>query len=561
MKQIIECVPNFSEGRDLSIIKKITDVIESVKGIKLLNVDPGYATNRTVVTFVGEPEQVVEAAFRAIRLASEIIDMRFHRGEHPRFGATDVCPLVPVSDITMEETVEYSRILARRVGDELNIPVYCYELAAFEEKRRSLANCRAGEYEGLAQKLKSTEWKPDFGPAIFNERTGAIAIGARNFLIAYNINLNTTSVRLANAIAFDVREAGRIKREGDPITGKVIKDESGEPVRIPGTLKKVRAIGWYIKEYGIAQISMNLTDITTTSVHQAFDEVCERGRERGIRVTGSELIGMIPLQAILDAGKYFLRKQHRSCGIPDREIIKIAVKSLGLDELAPFDPAKRIIEYLIEEDNNQLIKMSLSDFSYAAASDSPAPGGGSVAAYVGALGASLGTMVANLSSHKRGWDHRWEEFSDWAVKGKEFYEALLILVDKDTQAFNQIMEAFQLPRDTDEQTEVRKLAVQSATRRAIDVPFRVMQLAYESMEVMEAMVKTGNPNSVTDAGVGALCAAAAISGGCLNVLVNSSGIEDKDSIRQLLEEAKDLEKKAKEKCGEIQNIVRTKLNI
>jgi glutamate formiminotransferase/formiminotetrahydrofolate cyclodeaminase len=561
MKQIIECVPNFSEGRDLSIIKKITDVIESVKGIKLLNVDPGYATNRTVVTFVGEPEQVVEAAFRAIRLASEIIDMRFHRGEHPRFGATDVCPLVPVSDITMQETVEYSRLLARRVGDELNIPVYCYELAAYEEKRISLANCRAGEYEGLAQKLKSTEWQPDFGPAIFNERSGAIAIGARNFLIAYNINLNTTSVRLANAIAFDVREAGRIRREGDPITGKVIKDETGEPVRIPGTLKKVRAIGWYIKEYGIAQISMNLIDITTTSLHQAFDEVCERGRERGIRVTGSELIGMIPLQAMLDAGNYFLRKQHRSCGIPDLEIIRIAVKSLGLDELAPFDPAKRIIEYLIEEDNNPLIKMSLSKFSHAAASDSPAPGGGSVAAYVGALGASLGTMVANLSSHKRGWDHRWEEFSDWAVKGKEFYEALLLLVDKDTQAFNQVMEAFQLPRDTHEQTEVRKLAVQSATRRAIDVPFRVMQIAYESMEVIQIMAETGNPNSVTDAGVGALCAAAAVSGGLLNVLVNASGIEDKDSIHQLLEEAKDLEKKAKEKCGEIQNIVRKKLNI
>jgi glutamate formiminotransferase/formiminotetrahydrofolate cyclodeaminase len=561
MKQIIECVPNFSEGRDLSIIKKITDVIESVKGIKLLNVDPGYATNRTVVTFVGEPEQVVEAAFRAIRLASQIIDMRFHRGEHPRFGATDVCPLVPVSDITMQETIEYSRILARRVGDELNIPVYCYELAAYEEKRRSLANCRAGEYEGLAQKLKSTEWQPDFGPAIFNERSGAIAIGARNFLIAYNINLNTTSVRLANAIAFDVREAGRIKREGDPITGKVIKDETGEPVRIPGTLKKVRAIGWYIKEYGIAQISMNLIDITTTSLHQAFDEVCERGRERGIRVTGSELIGMIPLQAMLDAGNYFLRKQHRSCGIPDLEIIRIAVKSLGLDELAPFDPAKRIIEYLIEEDNNPLIKMSLSKFSHAAASDSPAPGGGSVAAYVGALGASLGTMVANLSSHKRGWDHRWEEFSDWAVKGKEFYEALLLLVDKDTQAFNQVMEAFQLPRDTHEQTEVRKLAVQSATRRAIDIPFRVMQIAYESMEVIQIMAETGNPNSVTDAGVGALCAAAAVSGGLLNVLVNASGIEDKDSIHQLLEEAKDLEQKAKEKCGEIQSIVRKKLNI
>jgi len=561
MKQLIECVPNFSEGRDLTIIKQITDVIESVKGIRLLNVDPGHATNRTVVTFVGEPEQVVEAAFRAIQRASELIDMRYHKGEHPRFGATDVCPLIPVSDITMEETVEYARLLAKRVGNQLNIPVYCYEFAAFEEKRRSLANCRAGEYEGLAEKLKSAEWQSDFGPVTFNERSGATAIGARNFLIAYNVNLNTTSVRLANSIAFDIREAGRIKREGDPITGKIIVDEHGEPVRIPGTLKKVRAIGWFIKEYGIAQISINLTDITTTSVHQAFDEVCERARDRGIRVTGSELIGMIPLQAMLDAGKYFLKKQHRSVGIPDREIIKIAVKSLGLDELAPFDPDKRIIEYFLEDKNNKLVDLSLVDFVYETAADSPAPGGGSVAAYVGAMGIALGSMVANLTSHKRGWDDRWEEFSKWAERGKVIYEELLKLVDKDTEAFNRIMEAFKLPKETPTEISIRKISIQAATKNAIDIPFMVMQLSYDSMDVIEAMAETGNPNSVTDAGVGALCVATAVSGAYLNVLVNASSYQDKDAIKILLDQAAELELKAKDRCGQIQILVRSKIGM
>jgi glutamate formiminotransferase/formiminotetrahydrofolate cyclodeaminase len=561
MNKLIECVPNFSEGRDLSIIKQITDVIESVKGIRLLNVDPGFATNRTVVTFVGEPQLVVEAAFRAIQRASELIDMRYHKGEHPRFGATDVCPLVPVSAITMEETVEYARLLAKRVGDELNIPVYCYEFAAFEEKRQSLASCRAGEYEGLAEKLKTTGWQPDFGPASFNAMSGAIAIGARNFLIAYNVNLNTTSVRLANSIAFDIREAGRIKREGDPITGKIVTDEHGEPVRIPGTLKKVRAIGWFIKEYGIAQISINLTDITTTSVHQAFDEVCERAHDRGIRVTGSELIGIIPLQAMLDAGKYFLKKQHRSVGIPDREIIKIAVKSLGLDELAPFDPDKRIIEYLLENNDKKLVDMSIVEFVHETASESPAPGGGSVAACVGAMGASLATMVANLSSHKRGWDDRWEEFSAWAEKGKVIYEELLKLVDKDTEAFNQIMEAFKLPKETPEENAIRKNVIQLATKNAIDVPFRVMQLSYNSMEVIEAMAETGNPNSVTDAGVGALCAATAVSGAYLNVLVNASGFSDKETIGKILTEAASLNLMAKNKCNKIQLIVGKKLGI
>ena len=561
MKQLIECVPNFSEGRDLSIIKQITDVIESVNGIRLLNVDPGHATNRTVVTFVGEPEQVVEAAFKAIQRASELIDMRYHKGEHPRFGATDVCPLIPVSDITMEETVEYARLLAKRVGNQLNIPVYCYEFAAFEENRRSLANCRAGEYEGLTDKIKTAGWQPDFGPVTFNERSGAIAIGARNFLIAYNVNLNTTSVRLANSIAFDIREAGRIKREGDPITGKIIVDEHGEPVRIPGTLKKVRAIGWFIKEYGIAQISINLTDITTTSVHQAFDEVCERARDRGIRVTGSELIGMIPLQAMLDAGKYFLQKQHRSVGIPDREIIKIAVKSLGLDELAPFDPDKRIIEYFLEDKGNKLINLSLTDFIHETASDSPAPGGGSVAAYVGAMGIALGSMVANLTSHKRGWDDRWAEFSEWAEKGKVIYDELLKLVDKDTEAFNQIMEAFKLPKETPAEISTRKISIQAATKNAIEIPFRVMQISYDSMEVIEAMAETGNPNSVTDAGVGALCAATAVSGAYLNVLVNASSYQDKDAIKNLLDQASELDLKAKTRSGQIQILVRSKIGM
>ncbi len=560
MRQIIECVPNFSEGRDLAVIKQITDVIEGVKGIKLLNVDPGHATNRTVVTFVGEPEQVIEAAFRAVQRASEVIDMRSHQGEHPRFGATDVCPFVPVSNITMEETVRYARLLAERVGYELKIPVYCYEEAAFEEKRRSLANCRAGEYEGLEEKMKTAAWKPDFGPSAFNARTGAIAIGARNFLIAYNINLNTNSVRLANSIAFDVREAGRIKREGDPVTGKIINDLHGNPLRIPGTLKKVRAIGWYIKEYGVAQISMNLIDLSVTSVHKAFDEVCEKARERGVRVTGSELIGMIPLQSILEAGKYFLKKQRRSLGIPDREIIKIAVKSLGLDELAPFDPNKRIIEYFLEDIDNELISMSLPEFARELASESPAPGGGSASAYVGALGAALGTMVANLSSQKRGWDNRWEEFSEWAEKGKGYFEALLKLVDKDAEAFNQIMSAFKLPKETSEEIAIRKNAIQSATRNAIDVPFSVMKISYQSMEVIEAMAETGNANSVTDAGVGALCAATAVSGAYLNILVNASGFDDKESILQLLNEAESLELMAKDKCSKILSVVRGKIN-
>lgn len=559
MKQLIECVPNFSEGRDEKIIRQITDAIQSVDGIKLLNVDPGKDTNRTVVTFVGEPDQVIEAAFRGAQMAARLIDMSKHRGEHPRFGATDVCPLIPIANISMEETVVYARKLAGRIGGELGIPVYCYEFAAANESRQSLAACRAGEYEGLKEKLAKPEWKPDFGPDVPNERSGATAVGARNFLIAYNVNLNTTSVRRANSIAFDVREAGRIVREGDPVTGKMVCDENGEPRRIPGSLKKVRAIGWFIGEYGIAQISMNLTDITVTSMHQAFDEVVERARDRGIRVTGSELIGVIPLQAMLDAGSYFLRKQQRSVGIPDKELIKIAVKSLGLDELAPFDPKKRIIEYLIDDQSNKLVGLSLSGFSNETLSESPAPGGGSVAAYVGALGAALGAMVANLSAHKRGWDDRWEEFSGWAEKGKQAHDRLLKLVDEDTAAFNAIMEAFGLPKNNDQEKKLRSAAIQAATKHAIEVPFEVMQTAFQSLEVIQAMAETGNPNSASDAGVGALCARTAVYGAYLNVRINAGGLNDKVFAEDILNRAMQLLRETQTKEGEILQLVESKI--
>ncbi|MEI6276938.1 MAG: glutamate formimidoyltransferase [Prolixibacteraceae bacterium] len=561
MKKIIECVPNFSEGREMEVIRLITEVIEKVPGIKLLNVDPGFATNRTVVTFAGDPEAVVEAAFQAIRKASELIDMRHHTGEHPRFGATDVCPLVPVSGITMEETVEYARALAKRVGDELQIPVYCYEQAAFQPERQSLANCRSGEYEGLPAKLASEQWKPDFGPSQFNERSGAIAVGARNFLIAYNVNLNTNSVRRANAIAFDVREAGRILRDGDPVTGKIVKDDHGEPVRIPGTLKKVRAIGWYIKEYSMAQISMNLTDITVTPIHIAFDEVCEKAGERGIRVTGSEMIGVVPLRCMLDAGKYFLHKQKRSCGIPDEEIIAVAVHTLGLNELAPFDPKKRIIEYLLnEETDNRLIDLSLRKLTHETASDSPAPGGGSISAAVGALGAALGSMVANLSAHKRGWDEKWEEFSGWAEKGKTAYEELLKLVDEDTLAFNGVMDAFGLPKESEDQKEKRRMAIRMATLKAIEVPFKVMKLAGEAMELPEKMAEIGNPNSASDAAVGALCLRTAVSGAYMNVRINAAELSDSASVVETLRQAEQIEKEVNWRCEQIQKQVLLKIS-
>lgn len=544
--RLIECVPNFSEGNDMSVIQAITDQIETVDGVKLLDVDPGKATNRTVVTFLGSPEEVIEAAVRGVRKAAELIDMSRHTGEHPRFGATDVCPLVPIAGVTMDETVEYARELARRLGEELGITVYCYENAARNPERRNLATVRAGEYEGLEKKLANPAWKPDFGPARFNPRSGATAVGARDFLIAYNVNLNTTSTRRANAIAFDVREKGRIKREGDPLTGKVVQDENGEPVYVPGSLECVKGIGWFIEEYGIAQISMNLTNIRVTPVHVAFDEVCERAAERGIRVTGSELVGLIPLQAMLDAGKYFLRKQERSTGVSDAELIKIAIKSLGLDDLSPFDPNEKIIEYVLRDAGaKRLVDLSLREFAEETASESVAPGGGSVAAAAGALGAALGTMVANLSSHKRGWDARWEEFSDWAERGKACHVELLRLVDEDTDAFNGIMAAFRLPSGSEEQDVARLAAIQAATRHAIEVPFRVMEVALESLEVLGAMVDIGNPNSVSDAGVGALCARTAVVGAFLNVRTNVGDLDDKTRVEELMMRGKAIEEKAR----------------
>ena len=512
MTQLIECVPNFSEGRDQSIINRIVEEVKTVDGVKVIDVDPGKATNRTVLTFVGEPDAVCEAAFRAVKKAAELIDMSKHKGEHPRFGATDVLPLIPVKGISMEETTTYARLLAERIGNELSIPVYCYEFAATRENRRNLANCRSGEYEGLPQKLSDPMWNPDFGPSEFTApvaRTGATAVGARNFLIAYNININTTSTRWANSITFDIREKGRIRREGHPLTGKIMKDANGEPVYEPGLLKGVKGIGWYIEEYGIAQLSFNITDTTQVSLHQLFEVACERAAVRGIRVTGSELVGVVPLQMMLDTGKYFLRKQKRSTGISDEDILKIAVKSLGLDELTPFDPQRKIIEYLIGNDDKKLVDMSVKHFTQLTASESVAPGGGSVSACMGAMGAALGTMVANLSSHKKGWEHQWEEFSAWADKGKCYYEELLLLVDEDTRAYNGIIAAFGLPKSTEHEKERRIHAIQEATKYAMDIPFQIAKTSFESMEVMLNMVEKGNPNSISDAGVGALAARSA----------------------------------------------------
>jgi len=537
-KQLIECVPNFSEGRDLQIIKQITGAIESVEGIRILDIDSGKATNRTVVTLVGSPEAVIEGAFQGIKKASELIDMRKHKGEHPRMGATDVCPLIPVSGITMEQTVEYAKKLGARVSKELNIPVYLYESAATTEDRKNLATIRAGEYEGYAEKILKPKWKPDFGEAKFNAKSGATVIGARDFLVAYNINLNTTSTRRANSIAFDVREAGRVKRKGDSVTGEIIKDKNGNSVSVPGTLKSVKAIGWYIEEYGIAQISMNLTNINTTPVHIAFDEVCKRADERGIRVTGSELVGVIPKKSLIDAGKYFLNKQQRSIGVSEEELIKIAVKSLGLDELSPFEPKKKIIEYLLEsESGKKLVQLDLRGFANETASESPAPGGGSISAYMGALGASLGTMVANLSSHKRGWDDRWKEFSEWADKGQQIKDELLKAVDEDTEAFNQIMTAFSLPKNSDDEKKIRSEAIQNATKTAMEVPFRVMQLSASAFPLLKAMVESGNPNSISDAGVGALAIRSAVLGSYLNVKINSSGLKDVAFKEDILKKA------------------------
>ena len=674
MKKLIECVPNFSEGRDMAIIKQITDEIEKVEGVRLLDVDPGAATNRTVVTLVGTPDEVIEAAFRAVKKAAEVIDMRHHKGEHPRFGATDVCPLVPVANISMEETVEYARKLAKRLGEELEIPIYCYENAAFTEERKNLANCRSGEYEGLAEKLADPHWKPDFGPSEFNEKvagsgvtavgardflvafnvnlnttstrranaiafdvrergrakrdgnpvtgkivkdengkpvmvpgslkavkaigfpfssfteerknlancrsgeyeglaekladphwkpdfgpsefnekvagSGVTAVGARDFLVAFNVNLNTTSTRRANAIAFDVRERGRAKRDGNPVTGKIVKDENGKPVMVPGSLKAVKAIGWFIEEYGVAQISMNLTNISITPVHVAFDEVCKKADARGIRVTGSELVGLIPLEAMLEAGRYFLRKQKRSTGVDRDELLKIAIKSMGLNDLRPFNPKERIIEFLLEEPGKKLVDMSLTGFANETASESPAPGGGSISAYVGTLGVSLGTMVANLSANKRGWDDRWEEFSDWAEKGQQFKDELLRLVDEDTLAFNKIMDAFGLPKKTKEEKKAREDAIQEASKQAMEIPFKVMETALSSIAVMRAMAESGNPNSASDAGVGALCALTAVEGAYLNVKINAMGITDKKFTGDILLRAEEVAQKARS-CRDI----------
>ncbi|MCS7036803.1 MAG: glutamate formimidoyltransferase [Saprospiraceae bacterium] len=560
MKQLLECVPNFSEGRDMGVIRHITDAIESVEGIRLLDVDPGRATHRTVVTFVGEPAAVVEAAFRGIQKACELIDMRQHSGEHPRMGATDVCPLVPVSGITLEEAAEWARRLAERVGRELDLPVYLYEAAASRPERKNLAHIRAGEYEGLPEKLAHPDWKPDYGPARFNAKSGATVIGARDFLIAYNVNLNTTSTRRANSVAFDVREAGRVVK--DPATGKPLRDEHGEPVRQPGALRGVKAIGWYIEEYGIAQVSMNITDLQAAPLHIAFEECCKSAERRGLRVTGSELVGMVPLRVLLEAGRYFLKKQQRSAGVSEEELVKIAVKSLGLSELAPFDPKKKVIEYrLAEEGGKRLVHQTLRAFADETASESPAPGGGSVSAYVGALGASLAAMVANLSAHKRGWDDRWETFSDAAETGQRLKDALLRAVDEDTDAFNAIMAAFGLPKNTEVEKAQRKAAIEAATRRAIEVPLQVVRTALESFALIRQMAEQGNPNSVTDAGVGALCARAAVCGAALNVLVNTSSLEDRtfaqfaaDEANRAIEEATRLEQ-------EIAALVRQKMGV
>jgi len=558
MKQLIECVPNFSEGNDLSIIKQITDQIEAVEGVRLLNVDPGKATNRTVVTIVGEPELVLEAAFRAIKKAGELIDMSKHKGEHPRMGATDVCPLIPIANISMEETAVFAQKLAKRVGEELNLPIYLYEAAQTDKTRSNLSIIRAGEYEGFAQKILLPEWKPDFGPAVFDAKRGATVIGARDFLVAYNINLNTTSTRRANAVAFDIREAGRTKKEN----GKNVLDADGKPITIPGSLKCVKAIGWFIEEYGIAQISINLTNISVTPVHIAFDEACKKASERGLRVTGSELVGLIPLKAMLDAGKYFLLKQERSVGVSEAELIKIAVKSMGLDELSPFNPQERIIEYMLNnQSGKKLVDMNLIAFADETASESLAPGGGSISAYVGALGISLATMVANLSSHKTGWDARWKEFSDWAEKGQQIKDSLLNLVDEDTNAFNKIMHAFGMPKSTDSEKTARTLAIQEATKYAIEIPFKVMELSLQSMEIIKAMAEIGNPNSVSDAGVGALCARSAVMGAFMNVRINASGYSNKTYIDTVISNGKAIESKAIELESEILKIVNEKIGI
>ena len=561
--QLIECVPNISEGRNKIIIDKIVAVVETVDGVKLLNVDPGKATNRTVITFVGEPEKVIESAFLLIQKAQELINMSLHKGEHPRMGAVDVCPLIPISNISMEETVEYAHKLSERVGNDLNIPVYCYENAATEQKRINLSNCRSGEYEGLSKKIITKEWKPDYGPNDFNEsvvKSGVTAISARDFLIAYNINLNSTSSRRANAIAFDLREAGRIKREGDKISGKIIKDSKGNPLRQPGLFKNLKGIGWYIEEYGIAQISYNLTNINVTSLHDVFEKTCERANARGLRVTGSELIGLVPKKVLIDAGKYFLTKQSRSLAIPEREIIHIAVKTLGLDELQPFNQDERIIEYALKNDNHFLANMTLIDFANKTSSESPAPGGGSISAYVGALGAALSTMVANLSANKRGWDEKWEFYSKWGEQSLELQNILVNLVDEDTKAFNKIMSAVSLPKDTKEQKLNRSAALESATKYAIEVPFKIMETSFSCLESIKCMTELGNPNSISDAGVAALCIRTAVMGAYLNVKINCKDLNDKIFVSTILKKGKMIVNSTNKIEVEIMELVEKQLN-
>ena len=559
MSALIECVPNFSEGRDPEIIRRIADTLGSVEGAKLLHVDPGKATNRTVMTLAGPPEAVVEAAFRGIAVAAELIDMRGHKGEHPRMGATDVCPLVPISGITMAECAKYARALGQRVAGELGIPVYAYEAAQPDAARKNLAMIREGEYEGLAQKMQDPKWKPDFGPSAFNAKSGATVIGARDFLVAFNVNLNTPSTRRANAIAFDVREIGRPQRQGNPLTGKEMKDASGNPVMIPGTLKAVKAIGWFIQEYGVAQVSMNLVDLSITPTHVAFDEVCRAAQARGVRVTGSELVGLVPLAALLDAGRHYLKLQQRSLGVSEAELIKIAVRSLGLNELGAFIPEERVIEYRLRDTGlARLVSMTLRGFTDETASESAAPGGGSVAALVGSLGAALGTMVANLSAHKRGWDERWEEFSRWAEAGQKIKDDLLRLVDEDTRAFDGVMTAIALPKTTDAEKTTRSAALAAANLGALKVPFEVMQTAYKSFEVIRAMAEQGNPASASDAGVGALCTRAAVRGAWLNVQINAGGIKDKTAIAQILSDGARLVEESARREAEILAIVEKK---
>lgn len=554
MKQIIECVPNISEGRDMNIINQVTAEIEKVEGVKLLDVDPGATTNRTVITFVGEPKNVCEAAFRVVKKAAELIDMRNHHGDHPRFGATDVCPLVPVAGITMDEVVEYARQLGERIGNELEIPVFCYENAAFCPERRNLAVCRAGEYEALSERF-SSGCKPDFGPTEFNARvatTGATAVGARDFLVAINYNLNTTSTRRANAIAFDVREKGRPMRQGPKVTDKPVKDENGNPVMIPGSLPGTKAIGWFIEEYGIAQVSMNITNIAKTPVHVCFEEVCAKAAARGVRVTGCEIVGLVPKSVLIDAGRFYLAKQERSLGVSEDEIMKIAIKSMGLDDLKPFNPQEKVIEFLIEDHSQKkLVDMTCAGFADETASESPAPGGGSISAYMGALGASLATMVANLSSHKPGWDDRWEFFSQWAEKGQAIKNQLIALVDEDTNAFNKIMDALGMPKKTEEEKTARKEALENASKYAIEVPFKTMEVALSAFEVVEAMVNDGNPASVSDAGVGAMCCRSAVMGAFLNVKINAAGIKDREFAEKMIQAGAEIERKAIEKETEL----------